>query len=97
MVDGLIKLMNSPDEFTGPVNLGNPIKFTILLLAEKIIELTNSKSKIIFKTLPSDDPKQRQPDITLARKALNWEPTVQIENGLKITIDYFAKTLHQIS
>jgi len=89
MIEGLIKLMQSPDDFTGPVNLGNPIEFSILLLAEKIIEMTNSKSKIIFKGLPSDDPRQRQPDITLARKALNWEPNVQMEKGLKMTIDYF--------
>ena len=91
MIDGLIRLMNSPDDFTGPVNLGNPVEFSILLLAEKIIELTNSQSKIIFKALPSDDPKQRQPDITLARKALNWEPTIHLEDGLKKTIDYFKK------
>jgi len=89
MIDGLVNLMQSPDDFTGPVNLGNPIEFSILLLAEKIIEMTNSKSKIIFKELPSDDPRQRQPDITLARKALNWEPSVQMGNGLKMTIDYF--------
>jgi UDP-glucuronate decarboxylase len=97
MIDGIIRLMNSPDDFTGPVNLGNPVEFSILHLAGKIIELTNSKSKIIFKELPSDDPKQRQPDITLARKALNWEPAVQLEKGLKMTIDYFANALHQIS
>ncbi len=89
MIEGLIKLMNSPDDFTGPVNLGNPAEFTILQLAEKIIELTNSKSKIIFKELPSDDPRQRQPDITLARKVLNWEPTIHLEDGLKKTIAYF--------
>ena len=89
MIAGLIKLMQSPDDFTGPVNLGNPIESSILLLAGKIIELTNSKSKIIFKELPSDDPRQRQPDITLARKALNWEPSVHLEKGLKMTIDYF--------
>jgi UDP-glucuronate decarboxylase len=93
MIDGLIRLMNSPDDFTGPVNLGNPIEFSILHLAGKIIELTNSKSKIIFKELPSDDPKQRKPDITLARKALNWEPTMQLENGLKMTIDYFKNCI----
>jgi UDP-glucuronate decarboxylase len=89
MIDGLIRLMNSPDDFTGPVNLGNPVEFTILLLAKKVIELTNSKSKIIFKELPSDDPKQRQPDITLVRKKLNWQPTIHLEDGLKKTIDYF--------
>lgn len=93
MIDGLIRLMNSPDDFTGPVNLGNPIEFSILLLAEKVIELTNSKSKIIFKELPFDDPKQRQPDITLARKVLNWEPKVHLEDGLKITIDYFKNCI----
>ena len=97
MIDGLIRLMNSPDDFTGPVNLGNPVEFTILLLAGKIIELTNSKSKIIFKALPSDDPKQRKPDITLAKENLNWQPTIHLEDGLKKTINYFAKTLHQIS
>ena len=89
MIDGLIRLMNSPDDFTGPVNLGNPVEFSILLLAEKIIELTNSKSKIIFKELPSDDPKQRQPNITLAKEKLNWRPTIHLEDGLKKTIDYF--------
>jgi len=89
MIDGLIRLMNSPDDFTGPVNLGNPVEFTILLLAEKVIELTNSKSKIIFKELPSDDPKQRQPDITLAKEKLNWRPTIHLEDGLKKTINYF--------
>jgi len=91
MIDGLIKLMNSPEDFTGPVNLGNPVEFSILQIAEKIIELTNSKSKIIFKELPSDDPRQRQPDITLARKVLNWEPTIHLEDGLQKTIKYFRE------
>ena len=89
MIDGLIKLMNSPDDFTGPVNLGNPFECSIIQLAGKIIEQTNSKSKIIFKELPSDDPKQRQPDITLAKKALTWEPVVCLEKGIKMTIAYF--------
>lgn len=89
MIDGLIKLMNSPDDFTGPVNLGNPFECSIIQLAGKIIEQTNSKSKIIFKELPSDDPKQRQPDITLAKKALKWEPVVCLEKGIKMTIAYF--------
>ena len=89
LVGGLIKLMNSPDDFTGPVNLGNPSEFSILELAEKIIKLTGSKSRICFKSLPADDPKQRQPDITLAREKLKWEPTVQMEEGLKRTIKYF--------
>jgi len=89
MIDGLIKLMNSPDDFTGPVNLGNPVEFSIIELAKKAIELTGSKSRIIFKPLPPDDPKQRQPDITLAIEKLGWRPVVSLEDGLKKTIDYF--------
>ncbi|MCX7698798.1 MAG: SDR family oxidoreductase [Candidatus Goldbacteria bacterium] len=89
MVDGLIKLMNSADDFTGPVNLGNPVEVSILTLAEKIIELTSSKSKIVFKPLPADDPKRRQPDITLAKQKLNWQPLTSLEEGLLKTIDYF--------
>jgi UDP-glucuronate decarboxylase len=89
LIDGLMRLMQSPDEMTGPVNLGNPVEFTILELAEKIIELTGSKSIIVFKELPSDDPRQRKPDITLAKNMLNWKPTVQLNEGLKKTIDYF--------
>ena len=89
LVDGLIRLMNSQDTFTGPVNLGNPAEFSILELAQKVIELTGSKSKIVFKSLPDDDPKQRQPDITLAKDILNWEPTVFLNEGLIKTIDYF--------
>lgn len=89
MIDGLIKLMNSPDEFTGPVNLGNPMEVSIINLARKVIEMTDSKSKIVFNSLPTDDPTQRQPDITLARKVLNWEPKVQLGTGLNMTIDSF--------
>ncbi len=89
LIDGLVKLMNSPDDFTGPVNLGNPAEFSILELAEKVIELTGSKSKITFKELPADDPQQRQPDIRLAKEKLGWEPTVSMEEGLKKTIEYF--------
>ena len=89
MIDGLIKLMNSPDDFTGPVNLGNPVEFSIIELAKRAIELTGSKSRIIFKPLPPDDPKQRQPDITLAIEKLGWRPVVSLEDGLKKTIDYF--------
>ncbi|GAB6078782.1 UDP-glucuronic acid decarboxylase family protein [Hydrogenobaculum acidophilum] len=95
MIDGFIKMMNSPDDFTGPVNLGNPTEFTILELAEKIIELTNSKSKIVFKPLPENDPKQRKPDISLARKKLSWEPKVPLEEGLKKTIEYFEGVLRK--
>jgi UDP-glucuronate decarboxylase len=89
LIDGLIKLMNSPDDFTGPVNLGNPVEFSILELAQKVIELTGSKSKIVFKSLPADDPMQRQPDISLAEQVLNWETNTPLEEGLKKTVDYF--------
>jgi len=91
MIDGLTRMMNSADEFTGPVNLGNPVEYTIIELARKIIELTASKSKIVFKSLPKDDPLQRKPNIDLARKQLDWEPGTDLENGLKSTIDYFRK------
>lgn len=93
MIDGLIKLMNSPDDFTGPVNLGNPSEFTILELAEKVIKLTKSRSRIIHKSLPHDDPVQRQPDIALAKKVLNWKPKKGLEDGLKKTIAYFKNLL----
>ncbi|MFZ3138324.1 MAG: UDP-glucuronic acid decarboxylase family protein [Thermodesulfovibrionales bacterium] len=95
LINGLTRLMDGPDDFTGPVNLGNPVEFTILELAQKVIELTGTKSKIILKPLPDDDPRQRQPDITLARKALGWEPIVRLEEGLKKTIEYFKSLLHQ--
>jgi len=93
LVDGLIRLMDSPDDFIGPVNLGNPVEFTIIELAEKVIELTGSRSGIVFKPLPSDDPKQRQPDITLAREKLGWEPKVSLVKGLQKTIEYFRSIL----
>ena len=86
--------MDSPDDFTGPVNTGNPGEFTILELAEKIIAMTDSKSTISFVTLPADDPKQRQPDITLAREKLRWEPKITLEQGLRPTIEYFAGILN---
>jgi len=89
MIEGFIKFMDSPDDFTGPVNLGNPAEFSILQLAEKVIELTGSKSKIVFKPLPPDDPAQRQPDITLAKEKLNWQLIVPLEDGLKKTVEYF--------
>jgi len=89
LIKGFIALMNSPDEITGPFNLGNPNEFTILELAKKIIDITGSSSKIITKPLPIDDPKQRQPDIALAIEKLNWQPQVQLEAGLKPTIAYF--------
>ncbi len=93
MIDGLIKLMNSPDDVTGPINLGNPAEFSILELAETVIRLTGSKSKIIYKPLPPDDPKQRCPDITLAKKVLSWQPCTPLEEGLERTIEYFRKLL----
>jgi UDP-glucuronate decarboxylase len=93
MIDGFVKLMNSRDDFTGPVNLGNPNEFTILELAEKVIKLTKSRSRIIFKSLPHDDPSQRQPEIRLAKKRLRWKPAVELEDGLRETINYFKKVL----
>ena len=89
LLDGMVKLMNTGDDFTGPVNVGNPNEFTILQLAEKVIELCVSDSKIVRKPLPSDDPMQRQPDISLAKSKLGWEPKVQLEEGLVKTIEYF--------
>ena len=92
LIEGLIRMMNQ-DETTGPMNIGNPSEFTILELAEKVIKLTGSQSKIIHQTLPSDDPKQRQPDITQARQVLDWEPKYSLDEGLKPTIAYFDKFL----
>lgn len=90
LVEGMIRMMASPDDFIGPVNIGNPGEFTIRELAEKVIELTGSKSRLIYEPLPSDDPKQRRPDITLANKMLSgWEPLIHLEEGLIKTIDYF--------
>jgi UDP-glucuronate decarboxylase len=93
LVEGMVRLMATPDEFTGPVNIGNPNEFTILELAEKVISLTGSKSKIVRMPLPPDDPSQRQPDITLARRVLGWEPKIQLEDGLQKTISYFRSIL----
>jgi len=93
MIDGLIRLMNTGEDFTGPVNIGNPEEYSIFQLAEAIIRLTGSKSRMVFKPLPPDDPKQRCPDITLARKVLNWQPTTPLEEGLKRTIEYFRNLL----
>jgi len=89
MIEGFLRLMATPDKVTGPMNLGNPCEFTIRQLAEKVIDLTETKSRLIFKPLPSDDPKQRQPDISYARRELGWEPMVVLEDGLKKTISYF--------
>jgi UDP-glucuronate decarboxylase len=89
LLEGMIRMMNTPESFTGPVNVGNPNEFTILQLAELVIKMTNSESKIIFQPLPQDDPLQRQPDISLAKKELDWEPFINLEEGLEKTIDYF--------
>ena len=93
MIEGLIRLMNTPDEIIGPINLGNPKETSILELAQKIIQLTGSNSKIVFKPLPQDDPRRRCPDITKAKLILNWEPKISLEEGLKRTIEYFKQKL----
>ncbi|MFC2090467.1 UDP-glucuronic acid decarboxylase family protein [Bacteroidota bacterium] len=94
LIEGMLRMMNTPDGFTGPVNIGNPGTFTIMELAEKIIEMTGSSSQIVHKELPQDDPEHRKPDITLAKKQLNnWEPEVQIEEGLQKTIAYFEQII----
>jgi UDP-glucuronate decarboxylase len=93
MVDGMIKMMNSPKGFTGPVNLGNPVEYQVKDLAEMVIRLTGSNSSIDYKPLPEDDPKRRQPDIGLAKEKLNWKPLVEVEEGLKNTIDYFKERI----
>jgi len=93
LIEGIIQLMNSHDNFIGPVNIGNPDEITMIELAKKIIKLTGSKSKIIFQPLPQDDPLQRQPDITLAKKELGWKPSIELEEGLKKTIEYFKSII----
>jgi UDP-glucuronate decarboxylase len=93
LVDGFIRLMSTPADFQGPVNIGNPNEFTIRQLAEKVLEITGSRSKLVQDPLPADDPKQRQPDISLAREKLEWAPTVELEAGLTKTIEYFDKLL----
>jgi UDP-glucuronate decarboxylase len=93
LVDGLLKLMDSPTEITGPVNLGNPVEFTMRELAEMTLKLTGSRSKLVFLPLPQDDPRQRQPDIAFARSSLAWVPTIPLEEGLKRTIAYFRSVL----
>ena len=95
LIEGWIRLMASPDEVTGPINIGNPGEFTMIELAENVIDLTGSTSKLVFEPLPSDDPRQRQPDITLAKEKLGWEPTVPLREGLAKTIEYFDTLLKQ--
>ena len=89
LVEGFLDLMEAPEEVTGPLNLGNPGEFTMIELAEKVLELTGSKSELVFRPLPEDDPRQRQPDISLAKEKLGWEPKVALVDGLKPTIEYF--------
>ena len=93
LIEGFVRLMNTEPGFTGPVNLGNPGEFTMLELAEKVLQLVGGKSRLTFMPLPADDPKQRQPDITLAKDKLSWEPKVPLDEGLKRTVSYFAKLL----
>ena len=91
LINGIMAMMNGPDEFVGPVNLGNPVEFTMLELAKLVIELTGSTSKIVYKAMPADDPSQRQPDISLAKAKLGWEPKIALRDGLMKTIEYFRK------
>jgi len=96
LIEGIIRMMNSDELFQGPVNLGNPGEFTMLELAEKVIKHTNSDSKIVFKDLPKDDPTQRKPDISLAKEKLNWEPHINLDEGIDKSIDYFKKELKRV-
>src|SRR5690606_33669454 len=93
LIDGLVALMESGDDLTGPMNFGNPTEFTILQLAELVLNQTNSRSQLVFKELPEDDPKQRRPDIGFATRELGWTPKVPLEEGIVYTIDYFEKLL----
>jgi UDP-glucuronate decarboxylase len=96
LIDGLVRMMNNPSGFAGPVNIGNPVEFTMLQLAQAVIRLTGSASRLIFAPLPSDDPRQRQPDIAQARERLGWEPSVALEGGLERTIAYFRRLLEPL-
>ncbi len=93
MIEGFVRMMDTERGFTGPINVGNPCEFTMLQLAEEVLKQVGGRSKLAFKALPADDPKQRQPDIAMARDKLGWEPTVQLEDGLRETIAYFKRTL----
>ena len=95
LIDGFVRLMDSPDDVTGPINLGNPVEFTIVDLAKKVIELTGSRSKLVYEKLPADDPMQRCPDISLAKAKLRWEPKIPLEIGLIRTIEYFQTMLSE--
>ena len=89
LIEGMVRMMDTEDDFTGPINIGNPNEFPVLELAERVIRMTGSTSKIVFKPLPTDDPKQRQPDIKLAKEKMGWQPSVELEDGLKRMIEYF--------
>jgi UDP-glucuronate decarboxylase len=93
LIDGFVRMMDQTDSLVGPINLGNPNEFTMLELAEQVIRLTGSKSKLRFEPLPQDDPKQRQPDISKAKRILDWEPKIQLNEGLDLTIRYFKSVL----
>ncbi|MEA1085838.1 MAG: SDR family oxidoreductase [Sphingomonas sp.] len=93
LLAGFVKLMDTPNDVTGPINIGNPVEFTMLELATLVIELTGSRSRIVHMPLPADDPRQRRPDISLAREKLDWEPKIQLREGLQLTIDYFDRQL----
>ena len=93
MIEGFVRMMNSEAGFAGPVNMGNPGEFTMLELAEQVLKIVGGKSKLAYHPLPTDDPKQRQPDIALAKEKLDWEPTVALEDGLKETVAYFKELL----
>lgn len=95
LVEGFVRLMGTSDDVTGPINLGNPGEFTMLQLAERVLALTGSSSKLVFRPLPQDDPKQRQPDITQAKAVLDWQPTIALDNGLEKTISYFDALLKE--
>jgi UDP-glucuronate decarboxylase len=97
LIEAMVRLMNTPDDFTGPVNLGNPVEFTVKELAEKIIKLTRSNSILEYLPLPEDDPVQRCPDISLAKKVLDWEPEIKLEEGLQKTIAYFEDLMNASS
>src|SRR5262249_34450401 len=93
LIDGLMKLMATPDSITGPINIGNPNEFSIMQLATKVIEITGARSRVVNKPLPENDPRQRQPDITRAKQVLSWQPRTQLDEGLRKTIAYFEKLL----
>jgi UDP-glucuronate decarboxylase len=95
LIDAMVRMMNAPDDFIGPVNIGNPNEFSILDLANKVIALTGSSSKIVYLPLPEDDPLQRQPNIDLAKERLGWEPKIQLEEGLERTVEYFKSLVNK--